>query len=105
MATSGFSVVDYVIFALMLAISAGIGIFYGCFGNKTGTAKEMLVANRQMTVFPTAMSLLASFMSGITILGNPAESYNYGTLYIWCAVAHIFVAIVTANVFIPVSFY
>jgi Na+/proline symporter len=76
------SVVDYIIFALMLAISAGIGIFYGCFGKKNTTAKEMLVANRQMTVFPTAMSLLASFMSGITILGNPAESYNYGTMFV-----------------------
>lgn len=61
-----------------------------------------LVANRQMTVFPTAMSLLASFMSGITILGNPAESYNYGTLFVWAGIAHIMVAIVVANVFIPV---
>ena len=48
------------------------------------------------------MSLLASFMSGITILGNPAESYNYGTMFVWAGLAHIMVAITVANVFIPV---
>ena len=35
------TVTDYIIFALMLAVSAGIGIFYGCFGKKNSTAKEM----------------------------------------------------------------
>jgi Na+/proline symporter len=79
-----FSAFDYVLFGLMLSISAGIGVFYGCFRrNKQQTSKELLVANGQMGVFPAALSLLASFMSGITILGNPAESYNYGTMFMW----------------------
>jgi hypothetical protein len=45
-----FSTIDYLIFGLMLAISAGIGVFYGCFGKKQTTSKELLVANRQMGV-------------------------------------------------------
>lgn len=81
--TNNFSALDYVIFSLLLVVSASIGVFYGCFGKKPSTAKELLVANRQMSLFPTAMSLLASFMSGITILGNPAETYQYGTMYFW----------------------
>lgn len=100
--TNEFLAVDYVIFGLLLAISAAIGVFYGCFGKKPATSKELLVANRQMTLFPTAMSLLASFMSGITILGNPAESYQYGTLYLWAGVAYTFVVIVVSNVFVPI---
>lgn len=47
------------------------------------------------------MSLLASFMSGITILGNPAESYNYGTMFLWCGVAFILSVLTAANVFMP----
>ena len=50
MVVGTFSAFDYVIFALMLAISAGIGIFFGFFGKKNQSAKEMLIANRQMTV-------------------------------------------------------
>jgi sodium-coupled monocarboxylate transporter 8/12 len=81
---ASFSTFDYVIFGLMLTISAGIGVFYGFFQrSKKQTSKELLVANGQMGLFPSALSLLASFMSGITILGNPAESYNYGTMFMW----------------------
>lgn len=79
-----FSVVDYVIFGLMLAISMAIGLFYGCKNRKKPqSSKELLVAGGKMGVFPSSLSLLASFMSGVTILGNPAESYSYGFIYIW----------------------
>ncbi len=78
-----FGAVDYVIFALLLAVSAAIGIFFGFIRKKQNTSKELLLGNRSMGVFPSSLSLLASFMSGITILGNPAEVYNYGTLFWW----------------------
>jgi Na+/proline symporter len=103
MSAGEFSVVDYVIFALILVISAAIGIFFGCFGSKNKTAKEVLVANRSMGVLPTALSLLASFMSGITILGNPAEGYNFGTMFLWIGVAYTFVCLATAYIFMPVK--
>ncbi len=49
--TNKFSAVDYVIFGLMLSISASIGIFNGCFGGKKNkTAKNFLVASGQMGV-------------------------------------------------------
>lgn len=73
-----FTVVDYVIFGMMLMVSIGIGLFHGCFGKRQNTARELLIANRQMGLFPASMSLLASFMSGLTILGNPSEIYYYG---------------------------
>ena len=50
MSENTFSVVDYVIFALLLFISASIGIFYGCFGKKQTSSKELLLGNRQMGV-------------------------------------------------------
>ena len=37
-----------------------------------------------MTVFPIALSLLASFFSATSLLGNPAEIYIYGIQYIIC---------------------
>jgi sodium-coupled monocarboxylate transporter 8/12 len=79
----------------------GIGIFFACRGRKQKTSSELLLANREMGLFPTSMSLLASFMSGITILGNPAEVYNYGTCFWWAAVSYLFVTLVTAKIFIP----
>ena len=49
---------DYLVFALLLAISAGIGIFYGFF-RKQESAEEFLMAGRSMGTFPMAMSLIA----------------------------------------------
>ena len=51
---------DYVVFTLMLAVSAAIGIFYGCRGSKQKTTKEFLMANRSLSIVPVAISILVS---------------------------------------------
>ena len=57
---SSFGSWDYVVFTLMLAVSAAIGIFYGCWGSKQQTTKEFLMANRSLSIVPVAVSLLVS---------------------------------------------
>ncbi len=69
MAEGEFSTWDYVVFACMLCVSAGIGVYHAFFGGKQKTTKEYLVANRSMGAIPVGMSLVASFMSAITVLG------------------------------------
>lgn len=49
---------DYLIFGTVLALSFGIGIFYGCFGNKNKTNEEFLMASRSMSILPVVMSLI-----------------------------------------------
>ncbi|CAF1284539.1 unnamed protein product [Rotaria sordida] len=111
-----FDVVDYIIFALLLIFSAAIGLFYGFIDKRRkkknidgetvveqskSSAKEYLLANKSMGVFPTAMSLLASFMSAITILGTPAEVYVYGTQYWIIGISYIFTILLTTTLFMP----
>lgn len=62
---------DYVVFALMLAVSTVIGIYYAKRGQES--AEEFLTGGRKLTALPVSMSLTASFMSSITVLSNPAE--------------------------------
>jgi Na+/proline symporter len=61
---------DYVVFVLVLAISVAIGLFYWLKDRKSQTAENFLMADRQMSFLPVTLSLLASFMSAITLLGN-----------------------------------
>ena len=61
----------------MLAVSAGIGIFYGCFGKKKASAKEMLVANRQMTVW-SYIHIKNSDEYNVTIIGFPNSNESFG---------------------------
>jgi Na+/proline symporter len=45
------------------------GLYYRFSGGKQRTTKEYLMADGQMAVLPVAFSLMASFMSAITLLG------------------------------------
>lgn len=97
-----FTNVDFAVFALMLFISVVIGLFYAFTGGKQKTTAEFLLANRRMMAVPIALSLLASFMSAITILGVPAEMYTFGTQYWMIIVSYVILFPVVALVFVPV---
>jgi len=98
-----FTAPDYVVFGIILAIASAIGLYYGCTGNKQSSTSEFLMAGRSMSVLPVALSLLASFVSAILLLGTPAEIVVYGTQY-WMICICYFVIPVAAYVFIPVFY-
>ena len=55
---SKFGVVEYAIFGVVLVASASVGVYYGCRGSKQKSTEEFLMANRQMSSVPVALSLL-----------------------------------------------
>lgn len=99
-----FGIADYVVFICILAVSAGIGVFYACSGGKQQSTNEFLMGNRSMSVFPVAMSILASFISAITLLGTPAEMYNYGTQYVVIILSFFLVIPAAAYLYLPIFF-
>jgi Na+/pantothenate symporter len=44
--------------------------------------QEYLLADRSMPILPVAFSLMASFISSITLLGVSSEIYSYGTQFV-----------------------
>ena len=93
---------EYLVLAITLLISALIGIYWAWKGQNS--TSEFLMASKQMTLFPTTMSLACSFISAITILGTPAETYVYGTQYWMIGLSYPFVVAATAHVYLPVYF-
>ncbi|XP_054722729.1 putative sodium-dependent multivitamin transporter [Uloborus diversus] len=98
------TVYDYVIFTCMLGFSAGIGIYYRFSGGRQQTNKEYFLADKSMPVMPVAFSLMASFMSAITLLGVASENYMYGTQFVVLNIAYIIGTPICAFVFLPVFF-
>uniref|UniRef100_A0A4W3JI03 Sodium-coupled monocarboxylate transporter 1-like n=1 Tax=Callorhinchus milii TaxID=7868 RepID=A0A4W3JI03_CALMI len=101
-----FQVWDYVVFACMLGMSAAIGIFHAFRRNGTaqGTTEDFLVGNRQISAYPIAFSLASSFLSAITVIGNPAEVYTYGIMFLMFAFSWLFTMIVTCLIYIPLFY-
>lgn len=123
-----FDAIDYAVFGAMLVFSASVGVYFGYF-NKTKSKRqassqrhqdneaitekkntdfgsksmmEYLLGSRKLKPFPVAMSLVASYISGVTVLGTPAEIYNFGTQY-WLIVFPIFLmGFIVSYVYLPV---
>uniref|UniRef100_A0A8W7P196 Sodium-coupled monocarboxylate transporter 1 n=1 Tax=Anopheles coluzzii TaxID=1518534 RepID=A0A8W7P196_ANOCL len=104
---------DYVVFVLMLLICIVIGIFFGYKDHqkhkhrrkqarRESEALDYLVGGRKMQIFPVSVSLVASWISGISLLGTSTEIYVYGTQYCYIVFAVIMMGFVMHHVFLPV---
>lgn len=117
--SSHFHTVDYCVFAGMLILSAITGVYFGYykriktdqssdddkkqsldFGSKS--MNEYLLGSRKLKAFPVAMSLVASYVSGVTMLGTPSEIYNYGTQYWLIIIPIVLMGFTVSHVFLPV---
>ncbi|KAK7862023.1 hypothetical protein R5R35_002161 [Gryllus longicercus] len=96
-----FGIADYAVFAFMLLLCAAIGVYFGFFAGAR-SADDYLMGGRSMGVVPISMSLIASFISGITLLGTPTEIYLHGTQYTFIAIGVLLMAFVLAYAYLPV---
>lgn len=101
---ASFGVWDYVVFVAMLMVSAGIGIYYRFSGGKQKTTTEYLLADRNMSIWPVSFSLMASFMSAITLLGVSNENYQFGTQFVVINFSYGLATPIAAYLFLPVFF-
>lgn len=100
----GFHIVDYCLFAGVLIVSFAIGIYHAFTGGRQRSPNEILVGNRNMKTLPVALSMLVSFLSGIMVLGTPAEMYTKGTQLFMRTIGYCIACFLSA-VFIVPMFY
>ncbi|XP_030822814.1 sodium/iodide cotransporter [Camarhynchus parvulus] len=99
-----FSPWDYGVFALMLLISTAIGLFHGLAKGGQKTSEDFFTGGRRMSALPVGLSLSASFMSAIQVLGVPAEAFRYGAKFLWMCLAQLINSALTAQLFLPVFY-
>ncbi|TMW53134.1 hypothetical protein DOY81_001862 [Sarcophaga bullata] len=92
---------DYLVFIAMFVLCILIGIYFG-FMKKSMGESDYLMGGRNMLVLPIALSLVASFISGITLLGLPTEVYSYGIQYIYVSLGVIAMGFVMGIFYLPV---
>lgn len=128
-----FGLVDYVVFAVMLMMCSLVGIYFGYEDHKKRQQRKLksrrgsgeldyLVGGRNMQTFPVAMSLVASGLSGITLLGKlylmftsrllnlppfagmPTEVYVYGIKILYLLPTFVVMGLFVHHVIIPVFY-
>lgn len=91
---------DYVVLASTLIISSIIGIYY----RHQNNAKDYLLAGGSMSPLPVAFSLMASFMSAITLLGVTFENYTFGTQFMIINLSYAIGTPIAAHIYLPIFF-
>uniref|UniRef100_A0A3Q1CUJ7 Solute carrier family 5 member 5 n=1 Tax=Amphiprion ocellaris TaxID=80972 RepID=A0A3Q1CUJ7_AMPOC len=101
----GFVPADYIVFAAMLSVSMAIGLFQALRkGPKDVSADDFFTGGRSMPAVPVGLSLCASFMSAVQVLGVPAEALRYGFKFLYMCLGQSINSLLTAYLFLPVFF-
>ncbi|XP_033477118.2 sodium/iodide cotransporter [Epinephelus lanceolatus] len=102
---AGFVLADYAVFAAMLLVSMAIGLFQAL-KKRPGdaTADDFFTGGRSMPAVPVGLSLCASFMSAVQVLGVPSEASRYGFKFLYMCLGQSINSLLTAFLFLPVFF-
>uniref|UniRef100_A0AAY4DKT6 Solute carrier family 5 member 5 n=1 Tax=Denticeps clupeoides TaxID=299321 RepID=A0AAY4DKT6_9TELE len=101
----GFVLGDYAVFAAMLAVSVAIGLYQALKkGRGQDNVEEFFRGSRSMPAVPVGLSLCASFMSAVQVLGVPSEAYRYGLKFVYMCLGQGLNCLVTAVFFVPVFY-
>ncbi|KAG0718423.1 Sodium/iodide cotransporter [Chionoecetes opilio] len=114
MAVVGLSGWDWAVFGVTLVASLGTGVFAGWVarrkakkGDVKSTAAEFLMGGRHLNPFAVALSTMIGAISAVSIIGNAAEMYAYGTQLcmnvIGIVLGFVFVHLVNLRVFYPLK--
>ncbi|KAF5303906.1 hypothetical protein FQA39_LY01691 [Lamprigera yunnana] len=97
-----FTVTDYTVFIFMLLLSTLIGIYFGYIKKQQKTTNAYLLGGKQMHPIPVVISLVASNVSGVTLLAVPTDVYLYGGNYFFVCIPIVAMGILTYYLFLPV---
>jgi solute carrier family 5 (sodium-coupled monocarboxylate transporter), member 8/12 len=62
------------------------------------------MADKNMSIIPVAFSLMASFMSAVTLLGVSMENYSYGTQFVMINISYGIATPIAAYGYLPVFY-
>lgn len=80
-----FKTIDQIVFAIMLGICSVIGLYFGYHdllrkkrsNGENNETLNFLMGGKKLSTFPVAMSLIASLVSGILLLGEYLSGSNF----------------------------
>ncbi len=90
---------------LCWGVSVAIGLFQSL--RKTSgrsNVDSFFTGGRSFSAVPVGLSLCASFMSAVQVLGVPSEAYLYGFKFLYMCLGQALNSLITAVLFVPVFY-
>uniref|UniRef100_T1IK36 Sodium-dependent multivitamin transporter n=1 Tax=Strigamia maritima TaxID=126957 RepID=T1IK36_STRMM len=102
--TMTLQLLDYIILAVTMIVSLGIGFYFACFGEKQKTTAEYFKGGRKMQITPLVMSMLAGYITSNMMLGLPTEVYHFGSAYWYTSLGDCLGGMIGIYGFMPVFY-
>lgn len=99
-----FGLADYAVFAAMLLVSIGIGLYQAVKKEKKMNVDDFFTGGRDMPAVAVGLSLCASFMSAVQVLGVPTETSTYGFKFLYIILGQSINSGLTAFLFMPLFY-
>ncbi|CEF63171.1 Sodium/solute symporter family and Sodium/solute symporter, subgroup family-containing protein [Strongyloides ratti] len=103
-----FQPIDFIIFIFFLLASILVGIYHAWKAKQKehehGSSAEYLTGGKKLPILPVVLSLLTTFISGIALLGLPAEIYQRGIILMLGFISGGFCFYITGKFFVPVFY-
>uniref|UniRef100_L7LXG4 Putative sodium-dependent multivitamin transporter n=1 Tax=Rhipicephalus pulchellus TaxID=72859 RepID=L7LXG4_RHIPC len=98
--------IEYVIFTVIVGGNILLGLYFS-FRKRAGhqdDTDEVFLGNRTLAMFPLAVSVLASMMSALGIVGFTAHYYAYGVHMMWGLLPMLITTPVITAIIVPVFY-
>ncbi|CAG5126218.1 unnamed protein product [Candidula unifasciata] len=102
--TVSLRMVDYVVIALTLSVSLGIGVLFAVKDFRNVNRTEYLLGGRRMFMLPVALSIFATFTSGISLMGIVTDIYMNGGMAAILSVGMMIAYVVAAFTIVPLLY-
>ncbi|XP_061739340.1 sodium/iodide cotransporter isoform X2 [Nerophis ophidion] len=103
--SQSFVTADYVVFAAMPMISMAIGLYQALKKQPdSANTDDFFTGGRSLPAVPVGLSLCASFMSAVQVLGVPSEAFRFGFKFLYMCLGQSINSLLTAYLFLPVFF-
>lgn len=97
---------EYVIFTIIVGGNIALGLYFSfCKGrDRPDDTDEVFLGSRNLAMFPLAVSVLASMMSALGIVGFTAHYYAYGIHMMWGILNMLLTTPFITTIIVPVFY-
>ena len=104
-----FTWIDYVVFGIMLSSCVVIGVYFAYVDYQRGKQEKVeeqeadyFMGGRKMPIVPVSLSLIASAVSGTTMIGLATEMYIYGSQFLFSLLGIFAMGFIVSYLYLPV---
>lgn len=101
----GVHLAEYAVFGILMGANLAVGLYFALNRrSRRMNTDEAFLGSRTLGIVPLSLSILATQVSAIGVVGFTAHFYTYGLHLVWSLVPLLFLVPVISRIVVPVFY-